>query len=1267
MIVKNKIQIQNVDNQVVTTSSPFITILNKEMKKIFLLFVGVLLFSCGEDSPTQEVTFTFKNITIDASKKGKTITAKQVLAQIPEASGKNYTLKSISTSDKSIAEVSGTKPNFQITLKKVGKFTATIVLEKTGAKDITLNNCTFEITKSVLDSFTFKTLEVNINDTKTISADDILRQITDAQTKGYTLKSITISDKNIAEASGTKPNLQITLKKKGNFMATLVLEHKTHLDITLENCAFEITDKAPAENLTFKAGFQERFVSGGTFTEAEILNNVQGSKTGYTIKEIKTLNLTGIVNLAANKKSLSFVKVGSFTATLILEHNRKAAVTITNASFTIAKAAAETLTFKANFQETFVSGGTFTETEILNNVQGSKTNYKIKEIKNISPTGFVNLSSDKKSLSFVKVGSFTATLILENDTKQDATITNARFTIKIGAAVLTFKAGFQETFVSGGTFTETEILNNVQGTKTGYTIKEIKNISPTGIVNLAANKKSLSFIKVGSFTATLVLEHNTKPDATITNASFTITNKTTAENLTFKSGFRETFVSNGSFTETEIFNNVQGTKTGYAIKEIKNISSTGIVNLAANKKSLSFVKVGSFTATLILEHNTKADATITNASFTIAKAAAETLTFKTGGFQETFVSRGSFTEAEIFNNVQGTKTGYTIKEIKTLNPTGIVNLAADKKSLSFVKVGSFTATLVLEHNTKADVTLTKAPFTITKGTAENLTFKTGFQERFVSGGRFTETEILNNVQGTKTGYKIKEIKTLNPAGIVNLAADKKSLSFVKIGSFTATLVLEHDTKADVTLTKASFEITKGTAEKLTFKANFQETFVSGGSFTETEIFNNVQGSKTGYKIKEIGNLNPYGYVLFANEKKSLSFVKPGTFTATIVLEHNTKADATITNARFTIAKQRAEKLTFKAGFGKTFVSGGSFTEAEIFNNVQGAKTGYTIKEIKNINPTGIVNLAGDKKSLSFVKIGIFTATIVLEHNTKADATITAAAFQIGKPSAPASLTFDKLLVGYSSSTITQSQILAQIPKANTYGYNRIKSIGSFSNSVAALSGTGSNVEITLKEAGTFTANIVLESNTYADYTLQGNFEVEAEVLGGWSINRLKTKYANIKRLKIPPKIGGVTVTRIYDGAFTGKGVTHVLLPNSITEIKRVVFDGCTSLVSVNIPSGVTRLIYMVFRDCNKLPSITLHAGITSIGYQAFKGCSSLTIKIMQTDVSKIKFKLFDTVVTSESKSQAFRDVKAILVPKASLAAYKAAPIWKYYKNIISGY
>ena len=411
------------------------------------------------------------------------------------------------------------------------------------------------------------------------------------------------------------------------------------------------------------------------------------------------------------------------------------------------------------------------------------------------------------------------------------------------------------------------------------------------------------------------------------------------------------------------------------------------------KKSLSFVKVGSFTATIVLEHNTKQDATITNASFEIIKSASETLTFK-AGFKETFVSGGSFTEAEILNNVQGNKTNYRIKELKTLNPTGVVNLAGDKKSLSFVKAGSFTATIVLEHDTKQDATITNASFEIIKSASETLTFKAGFKETFVSGGSFTEAEILNNVQGNKTNYKIKELKTLNPTGVVNLSSDKKSLSFVKAGSFTATLILEHNTKQDATITNANFEIIKSASETLTFKAGFKETFVSGGSFTEAEILNNVQGSKTGYTIKEIKTLNPTGIVNLAANKKSLSFVKVGNFTATIVLEHDTKADATITNANFEIIKSAAEALTFKAGFEEFFVSGGSFTEIEIFNNIQGNKTNYKIKEIKTLNPTGVVNLAADKKSLSFVKVGSFTATLILEHDTKQDATIVGASFSI---------------------------------------------------------------------------------------------------------------------------------------------------------------------------------------------------------------------------------------------------------------------------------
>ena len=617
------------------------------------------------------------------------------------------------------------------------------------------------------------------------------------------------------------------------------------------------------------------------------------------------------------------------------------------------------MTFKAGFQENFVSGGSFTEAEILNNVQGKKDNYKIKEIKTLNPTGIVNLAANKKSLSFVKIGSFTATIVLEHDTKADVTLTKAPFTIAKDTATLTFKAGFQETFVSGGTFTETEILNNVQGSKTGYTIKEIKNINPTGIVNLAADKKSLSFVKAGSFTATIVLEHNTKPDVTLPNAPFTITNKTAAENLTFKAGFQESFVSGGSFTEAEILNNVQGKKDNYTIKEIKTLNPTGIVNLAANKKSLSFVKIGSFTATLVLEHNTKADATITNASFTIAKAAAENLNFK-ANFQETFVSGGSFTETEIFNNVQGSKTNYKIKEIKTLNPTGIVNLSSDKKSLSFVKVGNFTATIVLEHNTKADATITKAPFTITKQAAEKLTFKAGFENVFASGGSFTETEIFNNIQGNKTDYTIKEIKNISPTGIVNLSSDKKSLSFIKAGRFTATIVLKHNTKADVTLNNASFQIIDfnnkidttiqlewSSSKILVTQQEYQNasTFHISGAFLKdlTQYQQDGKNIQVGYKVSVGTKQNTETKVNFQLNQDKLNFsitnfysLKPDVALArpkvTFNLYIDTKKIYTKELKSTIIVKGKKEpQIIFKDGNDKTAANGAVFKTTQ---NVQ---------------------------------------------------------------------------------------------------------------------------------------------------------------------------------------------------------------------------------------------------------------------------------------------------------------------------------------------
>ena len=359
--------------------------------------------------------------------------------------------------------------------------------------------------------------------------------------------------------------------------------------------------------------------------------------------------------------------------------------------------------------------------------------------------------------------------------------------------------------------------------------------------------------------------------------------------------------------------------------------------------------MGNFTATLVLEHPSKADVTINNASFEIGKAGGVSLTFNKR--TKTFVSGGRFSTNEILAGVQGSgKTGYTLKEIKTLNPSEVASVSGTKPNfaLTFIKTGNFTATLVLEHPSKADVTINNASFEIGKAGGVSLTFNKR-TKTFVSGGRFSTNEILAGVQGSgKTNYTLKSIGNLSPSGVASVSGSKPNLSlnFIKAGTFTATLVLEHPTKGDATINNAEFQIDKAGKASLTFN-KLTETFASGGSFSTSEILAGVQGSKTGYTLKEIRTLNPSGVASVSGIKPNLSlaFVKAGTFTATLVLEHANKADVTITGASFEIGKAGGVSLTFNKRT-KTFVSGGRFSTNEILAGVQGSgKTGYTLIEI----------------------------------------------------------------------------------------------------------------------------------------------------------------------------------------------------------------------------------------------------------------------------------------------------------------------------------
>ena len=69
-------------------------------------------------------------------------------------------------------------------------------------------------------------------------------------------------------------------------------------------------------------------------------------------------------------------------------------------------------------------------------------------------------------------------------------------------------------------------------------------------------------------------------------------------------------------------------------------------------------------------------------------------------------------------------------------------------------------------------------------------------------------------------------------------------------------------------------------------------------------------------------------------------------------------------------KKDAELLNFPV-LSKSFVKGGSFSAAEIVQQVSGEKNGYFLKEIKNISDTSVASLANNRKSINFPQSRFF--------------------------------------------------------------------------------------------------------------------------------------------------------------------------------------------------------------------------------------------------------------------------------------------------------
>ena len=82
---------------------------------------------------------------------------------------------------------------------------------------------------------------------------------------------------------------------------------------------------------------------------------------------------------------------------------------------------------------------------------------------------------------------------------------------------------------------------------------------------------------------------------------------------------------------------------------------------------------------------------------------------------------------------------------------------------------------------------------------------------------------------------------------------------------------------------------------------------------------------------------------------------------------------------------------------------------------------------------------------------------------------------------------------------------------------------------------------------------------------------------------------------------------IADYAFQDcRGLTSIVIPNTVTSIGESAFFDCAGLTSIAIPNSVTAIGQSAFLDCTGLTSIVIPNSVTSIGSGAFYGCTRLT-------------------------------------------------------------
>ncbi len=159
------------------------------------------------------------------------------------------------------------------------------------------------------------------------------------------------------------------------------------------------------------------------------------------------------------------------------------------------------------------------------------------------------------------------------------------------------------------------------------------------------------------------------------------------------------------------------------------------------------------------------------------------------------------------------------------------------------------------------------------------------------------------------------------------------------------------------------------------------------------------------------------------------------------------------------------------------------------------------------------------------------------------------------------------------------------------------------------------------------------------------------------------------------------IGRMAGGCPWGDNVTSLVIEDGVTYLADYTFGNCTKLTSVTIANSVEAIAEGAFSGCKNLSSITIGNGVKKIGYNALRTfgykLTSITIPASVTLIDGQAFQSNPGLTTFISlpttpptmDRQAFErgNLTDIFVPTSSVDAYKEAPFWSEFADLIKGF